>query len=229
MVKILEQSFLLRKLYFEKSEVAKVLLLSCAFSVSILLARVVYTKESMFLFLGWNLFLAYLPYALSTWMEKRPALIRKPSIFFSAILVWLLVLPNSFYIITDLFHLKIAEDMPLWFDLALIFSFAWNALLMGVLSVRQVERMVTVRWRKVDVFFSTPIMFLVALGIYIGRYLRYNSWDVITNPFQLLQDLFNLVLHPVHYRFDWSMVVCYGLLLSLFYTTLKKLSTVFTK
>ena len=219
----------MRKLYFEKSEITQVLLLSCAFSLAVLFARVVYTRESMFLFLAWNLFLAYLPYALSTWMEKQPPLIRQQSTFFSVFIVWLLILPNSFYIITDLFHLRRAEDMPLWFDLALIFSFAWNALLMGVLSVRQVERMVIVRWRKASVCFSTPIMFLVALGIYIGRYLRYNSWDVITNPFQLLQDLINLALHPVHHRFDWSMVICYGVLLSLFYTTLKRLSAVLTK
>lgn len=229
MIKILEQSFLLRKLYFEKSEVNKVLLLSCSFSLAILFARIVYTGEILFLFLAWNLFLAYLPYALSAWLEKSLSLLRKGSLFFSVFLVWLLLLPNSFYIITDLFHLRIAENMPLWFDLALILSFAWNALLMGVLSVRQVERLVTLRWNKAAVFFSTPIMFLVALGIYIGRYLRFNSWDVITNPFQLLQDLINLALHPVHYRFDWSMVICYGLLLSLFYSTLKKLSAVLTK
>lgn len=229
MFKILEQNILLRKLYFDKTELVQTLLLSCAFSGGILLARVVYTGEGMFLFLAWNLFLAYLPFALSSWMEKWPQLLARPLFFYIFLTVWLLMVPNSFYIITDLFHLRIAERMPLWFDLALIFSFAWNALLMGALSVRQVERLVEQRWKGHRVFFSTPVMFLIALGIYIGRYLRYNSWDVLTNPFQLLQDLRELAFHPIENRFDWSMVVCYGLLLTLFYRTLKKLSAVLAK
>lgn len=229
MFKILEQNLLLRRLYFDKTELTQTLLLSCGFSGAILAARVLYTGEGLFLFLTWNLFLAYLPFALSSWMEKRPEALRQPVFFYTAFAVWLLMVPNSFYIITDLFHLRIAERMPLWFDLALIFSFAWNALLMGTLSVRQVERLVEERWKKSRTLFSMPVMFLIALGIYIGRYLRYNSWDVLTNPFQLLQDLLDLALHPVQNRFDWSMVVCYGLLLTLFYATLKRLSAVLAK
>jgi uncharacterized membrane protein len=229
MFKNLEQNIFLRKLYFNQSEVSRSLMLSCAFSLSILAARIMYTGEAMFLFLAWNLFLAYLPYSLSTWMEKRPFLANRPLFFWSALAAWLLIVPNSFYIITDLFHLRKAESMPLWFDLALIFSFTWNALLMGMLSVRQMERLVEEKWKGATVFFSTPVMFLIALGIYIGRYLRYNSWDVLTNPFQLLQDLLDLVLHPVHYRFDWSMVLCYGLLLTFAYITLKRLSSVLAK
>jgi uncharacterized membrane protein len=54
--------------------------------------------------------------------------------------------------------------------------------------------------------------------------LRFNSWDVITNPLQLIQDIIYLFIHPLRNRFDWSMIVCYTLLLTLIYYTMKKLS-----
>jgi uncharacterized membrane protein len=54
--------------------------------------------------------------------------------------------------------------------------------------------------------------------------LRFNSWDVITNPLQLIQDIIYLFIHPLRNRFDWSMIVCYTLLLALIYYTMKKLS-----
>ena len=67
-------------------------------------------------------------------------------------------------------------------------------------------------------------MFLNALGIYVGRYLRFNSWDVIANPLQLASDIVHLFLHPIHNRFDWSMIICYTMLMTVIYLTIKKLA-----
>jgi uncharacterized membrane protein len=63
-----------------------------------------------------------------------------------------------------------------------------------------------------------------SFGIYIGRYLRYNSWDVIANPFQLTEDIWYLLLHPVRNRFDWSMILCYAVFMTLIYTAIKRMS-----
>ncbi|MFN2440379.1 MAG: DUF1361 domain-containing protein, partial [Chitinophagaceae bacterium] len=59
--------------------------------------------------------------------------------------------------------------------------------------------------------------------IYIGRYLRFNSWDVITNPFQLAHDIIYLIIHPLCNRFDWGMIVCFTIFFSIVYLTQKKL------
>jgi uncharacterized membrane protein len=67
-------------------------------------------------------------------------------------------------------------------------------------------------------------MLLNALGIYIGRYLRFNSWDVISSPFQLLADILHLLLHPIYYKNAWAMVLCFSFFLSILYMTLRKLS-----
>jgi len=224
MIKLLESNIYLRKIYFQKNELDRAIILSCLFSLLMITARIIYTGEMMFIFLVWNLFLAYLPYALPGFLKYWPQWIENKLRFSAAFLCWLMVLPNSFYILTDLFHLGINNAMPLWFDLALIFSFAWNGLLMGVLSIWEMEKMVKLHWKiSNEWFFILPIMFLNALGIYIGRYLRFNSWDVIANPFQLAHDIIYLVIHPLRNRFDWSMIICFTFFLSIIYLTLKKL------
>jgi uncharacterized membrane protein len=214
----------LKKIYFQRSEMEKALMLSSVFSIFLAFARVVYTGQLMFLSLIWNLFLAFIPYALTRLLMQRPGWVKNKWKFGAAGFVWLLFIPNSFYIITDLFHLEERAVVPLWFDLALIFSFAWNGLLMGILSVRQMEKLWQSKWKQNEILFIYPIMLLNAFGIYIGRYLRYNSWDVVSNPFGLSEDIVYLLIHPIRNRFDWSMIICFSIFMTLIYLTIKKLS-----
>ncbi|MBS1934902.1 MAG: DUF1361 domain-containing protein, partial [Bacteroidetes bacterium] len=149
-------------------------------------------------------------------------------IFSIIFFAWLAFIPNSFYIITDLFHLGDHYNdrkMPQWFDLAMILSFAWNGLLLGVLSVRQMEKVFTTRIFKMhELLFIYPLMWMNAFGVYIGRYLRYNSWELLTNPLQLIKDIVVILLHPIENRNALNMVFCYSIMMTLFYLTLKKIS-----
>jgi uncharacterized membrane protein len=222
---ILKRNQFLSRHFFSKDETDKTVLLSCVFSSAMLLFRIFYTGEWLFLFLLWNLCLAYLPYLISSCLQKHPGWIEEDRKFVMVFTGWLLLLPNSFYILTDLFHLRRGVLVPQWFDLAMIFSFAWNGLLLGVLSLRQMEKIVLVKWHlKNRWFFLAPVIFLCALGIYIGRYLRYNSWDVLTNPFGLIADIYLLLRHPVDNRFDWGMITCFSVLLCLFYNSIRHIS-----
>jgi uncharacterized membrane protein len=211
--------------YLLRTEIHRLLLTSVAFGFFLLLARTVYTGGLTFMFLVWNLFLAFVPYFLSYSLTLRPAWMESSWKFTTVFTTWLLFVPNSFYMLTDLFHLYDSFSVPRWYDLLLILSFAWNALLMGILSVRHIEKIMEARWLyRFDWLFVYPIMLLNALGIYIGRYLRFNSWDVISNPFQLIADMMHIVLHPVYYRNAWAMILCFSFFLSILYITLKKLS-----
>jgi len=215
------------RIYTSRNERTQILILSTFFSLGLQALRVVITGHLMFSFLVWNLFLALIPYVLSskmeTWIKAKN---KTKALLFS--IIWLLFVPNSFYIITDLFHLDMNKVVPLWFDLALLLSFAWNGLLFGIVSVRQMEKVFEVYFnKKFDLFFILPVMFLNGLGVYVGRYLRFNSWDVVTNPLQLISDIVDLFIHPIQNRMDWSMIVCYTLLLTLIYVTVKKLSKAF--
>jgi uncharacterized membrane protein len=216
------------RLYFLKSEINRLLMISIGFGFCLLLARIVYTGETTFTFLVWNLFLAFVPYFLSYTLTQYPSLIENKCKFAGIFTVWILFVPNSFYILTDLFHLYDWKGAPLWFDLILITTFAWNALLMGILSVRHMEKIIQAMWLyRFDWLFILPVMWLNALGVYIGRFMRFNSWDIITNPFQLAWDIIQLHIYPLEHKGAWGMVVCFSFFLTIIYLTIKKLSKSF--
>lgn len=224
------------------TEMDRLLFLSMLFSCLLIVARVVHTEHRHFIFLVWNLFLAYIPYFISTQLtrletlggESRPVTsgAGRGLGWWMLALLWLLFIPNSFYIITDLYHLgDLYNDrtMPQWFDLAMILSFVWNGLLLGVLSVRQMERIFLPRLTLLsELLFLYPVMWLNALGIYIGRYLRYNSWDIVTDPFRLLRDIATLVIHPLRHQNVWDMVLCFSILMTLIYLLMKRISKALT-
>jgi uncharacterized membrane protein len=223
-----------RRWFFLRSETDGVLTLSMLFSCLLVAARIYHTGKLTFVFMPWNLFLAYVPYFISTSLTRvSPA--GSPTrlgtradhlLRITGLIAWLLFIPNSFYILTDLYHLADNHRnirVPEWFDLILILSFAWNGLLLGIYSTRQVEKLLAPnasflgRW-----VFLYPIMWLNALGVFIGRYLRYNSWDIFTNPLDLLRDIITLIAHPLRHHDAWSMIFCYSILLTLIYSLFTK-------
>jgi uncharacterized membrane protein len=225
MTKLLSFPRYLLRLYSLKSELEQLMTTSVFFCTLILAIRIIYTGAITFVFLEWNLFLAFVPYLISHWLMNKPAVLEKKWKFAVGFFIWLVFIPNAFYILTDLFHLQENNDTPRWFDLLLILSFAWNGLLAGILSVRQMEKMVQVLYgNRHEFIFLYPVMLLNALGIYIGRYLRYNSWDIITNPFHLMMDMFNLVAHPVLYKYGWAMILFYSVFIMILYMTIKRIS-----
>jgi uncharacterized membrane protein len=223
---------------FLRGELDRLLICSMLFSCLLAVYRVIHTGRSNFLFLVWNLFLAFIPYALSGWMSAfRRETGWIPRILIAA--VWLLFIPNTFYILTDLYHLGDGYNdhgVPQWFDLIMILSFAWNGLLLGILSIRQMEKLV-LPWMIVHGWamrrrggkgnawlFVYPIMWLNALGVYTGRYLRFNSWEIISNPFRLLGDITGMIIHPLRNHYAWDMIFCFSILMTLMYLMMKRMS-----
>jgi uncharacterized membrane protein len=150
----------------------------------------------------WNLFLAWIPLFLALIVDKLRSDTKINKIIISLLtFLWFLFLPNSFYIITDLFHLhKLAKGVPLWFDLILIISFAWNGLMLGYYSLKLIHENMKkklggiISWTVIAI-----IILLSSFGIYIGRYQRWNSWDVFANPYDLLLDIGQRVVNPFKY------------------------------
>lgn len=214
--------------YRLKTEIQRLLLTSVLFALFLLSARTVYTGQLTFAFLVWNLFLAFVPYFLSYTLTLRPAWIPNKWKFTAMATAWLLFIPNSFYMLTDLFHLYDGHNVPRWYDLLLIFCFAWNAMLMGILSVRHMEKIILAKWVYTPGWlFVYPVMLLNAIGIYIGRFMRYNTWDIVSNPFNLLAESIDIMLHPFQYKNAWAMVAIFSFFLGMIYMTLKKLSKSF--
>ena len=207
------------------SEMDRILALSMAFSIALVMARIAYTGKLTFIWMIWNLFLAWVPYRISSWLQRHPSVQTSKWKFAAVSLVWLLFIPNAFYILTDLFHLGVFHNVPNWFDLTLIISFAWNGLLLGILSVRQMEKIMQPHLRGMhELLFIYPIMWLNALGVYMGRYPRFNSWDIVTNPFGIAAYMFRLFYHPIQWKYAWGMVACFSVFMTLVYLTIKRLS-----
>jgi uncharacterized membrane protein len=206
------------------------LMISCGFSCLLLCARVFITGDLTYLFLVWNLFLAFIPFAISEWvltLERFAQRIRKLAI---VLFVWLLFIPNSFYILTDLFHLDKFDSAPKWFDLLLIFSFAWNGIVLGIVSIRRTEVIIeSISGRRFSLFIIFIVMWLNAFGIYIGRYLRFNSWDIIAQPFSLFKEMFEVLFHPLRNKLEWGMIAVYAVFMTVLYITIKKLAENFHK
>lgn len=202
------QTLLLALRREKKLSLAGILLLSMAFSVSLLGFRIYYAQHYGYLFLIWNLFLAAIPYAISTTLCIFPSWQNRWGLFAPLVFLWLLFFPNAPYLITDLFHLAPKYNIPLWYDLLLIMSFVWNGMILAYLSLYDIERMIRKKLGA-DWAWTTVLgaLGLSAFGIYLGRYLRWNSWDLFTQPGALLTDILDRIADPFHHLQTWGMTL----------------------
>jgi len=156
----------------------------------------------------------------------KPKILNHKIIILAIFLAWVLFFPNAPYILTDLFHLRIESSMPLWFDLLLILSFAWTGLLFGFLSLWDIEKVLEKTMNRFLItLMSVGLLFLGSFGVYLGRYLRWNSWDVIREPFGLLHDIGGRVISPFEYRGTWGMTIFMGIFLNIMYWSFRLIKT----
>jgi uncharacterized membrane protein len=166
--------------------------------------------ETRFLFLLWNLYLAWLPYVVSTIAVAasglRLAAALRALLLAAFGIVWLLLFPNAPYLTTDFIHLVANKQQYLihgeisylaWFDLILFFLFSWCGLFLGYLSTFQFHRMVAASFGEASGWvFIIAVSLLGGYGVFLGRVVRLNSWDVLFSPFRLLDG----VLGSLHAR-----------------------------
>lgn len=156
------------------------------FCFLLLLIRVKVTQSVFFFFLIWNLFLAFIPYLISFFLFTSVNFQERRFLRIGTLLVWLLFLPNSFYLLTDFVHINKFQDVPYWFDLILVSSFSITGIVLGLFSIRTVEKIIQLHYSKVQSkIMLFCILYLTAFGIYLGRFLRFNSWDLLVNPIDL--------------------------------------------
>ena len=197
----------------------QMLMLLAAFCISLLVVRAVLTQSLFFFFLIWNLFLAYLPLAITTMLTNKVEWIEKKLYFYPLFICWLLVLPNAPYIITDFVHLQRELDVPVWFDVLLLISFTVTGLLFGLASMRHMFYILAARYgQRLSKVLIMVICMLSAYGIYLGRYLRYNSWDVLNRPLSLANAIIQSLTDPSYYKASLGITVGFGTLLYLLFS-----------
>ncbi|MFS4432073.1 DUF1361 domain-containing protein [Chryseobacterium sp. S90] len=200
------------------------LILMTVFCFSLSAFRYYISDTKVFLFLNWNLFLAWIPLLLSSFILAFNIKSKISLIFI--IIVWILFFPNSPYILTDLFHLRARNSVPIWYDLIVILSYAWTGLICGFISLNDIEKSLSEYGKRnsinaVIIFF----LFMSSFGVYLGRFLRWNSWDVLNNPFGLFSDIVVRFIYPLEYTKTWGVTVLMGIMLNFMYFTFKWVET----
>lgn len=196
-----------------------------AFGTFLLIVRIIYSREFTFAFLVWNLFLAIIPYFFASmlWIKYRGQKLSWSAYVLFAL--WLLFFPNAPYIITDFIHLRPRGIVPLWYDLLLISSFAWDGMLVGLISLRIIHIFIK---EKGHTLIARIVVFVTlgmgSFGVYLGRYLRWNSWDVLIHPQDLFHDIIGRVVNPFQHPRTYTMTIILWVFLFLLYVILKNIN-----
>jgi len=167
--------------------------------VTLVAARIAYSDTRQYRGLVWNLFLAWIPFVLAylaymlSWRRWRIYVVIPIFAF-----LWLIFFPNAPYILTDLQHLgQEATNVPLWYDVILLVWFSWTGVLLGVVSLNLMQEIVKREFgRWLGWIFVFVVAGLSSAGVYIGRFIRLNSWDILQNPAGTADDIWGWLQDP---------------------------------
>ena len=192
---------------------------ACLICIALVVARIAYSDTSRHRGLIWNLFLAWIPFMLAyfahavSWRRTTLYLII-PVIAF----LWLIFFPNAPYIVTDFLHLEDRPQVPMWYDILMLATFAWTGCFLAIASLRTMQLIVKsyVGWFASWLFAGVALS-LCGLGIYLGRFSRWNTWDLFSSPKAILRELATNVINPFSnlqftgftILFTAFLVVCY--------------------
>src|SRR3989338_604432 len=167
---ILQNNFSKKVSSFPFSKPVLLLGLLGAFGTLLLIVRIIYSREFTFAFLLWNLFLAIIPYLIASALLMRYRGQKLTKGAYALFALWLLFFPNAPYIITDFIHLRPRGIVPLWYDLLLISSFAWDGVIVGLISLRIIH--IFIKERGHELLARCVVVAALGMGsfgIYIGR------------------------------------------------------------
>lgn len=211
------------KLFNTNRKINSILLLFTIYCLTLLIVRVKLTHSVNHFFLVWNLFLAFIPYFFISYLKTKIFLQKSKIKTLLLLFLWLLFLPNSFYLLTDLIHLTQSSEHLFWFDLVVFSSYALIGFTIGIVSLLDFERILKNYTSSLITQLVIPIIcFLSGVGIYLGRVLRYNSWDILSNPIKLFQDILTSLLSAHSLLFSFY----FGAYIYLFYCLKKIYSTI---
>lgn len=186
--------------------------------LSVMSMAMVVVRHSYWIFkmLSWNLFLAWIPLVVVLFLREGLESRQLPKwTFWPGLAFWLLFLPNSPYIITDLFHVRDVSEETVWFDTMMIFMCALTGLLTGLYSQLLVHRMLHQRMGHVRTWaVMIGCLVLTSFGIYLGRFIRLNSWNLFTDPLALAQIIGRSLVTP----FALKLTLSYTFALVTLYT-----------
>lgn len=211
----------------KQSSVNFAIAINISFTILLIIIRAFISSQFIYFFYVWNLCLAIIPLIISNKLLQQKTMKAKACLL---LFVWLLFFPNAPYIVTDLFHFTQREGIPFWYDLVIVTTAAWNGLMLGFISLSHVEKFLSRNFKEIIVkiiLFASLI--LCGFGVYLGRFLRFNSWDIFNNVGELSEEIFSRLIHPFNHTTTWGFSILFATMMGLFYYGLKSIRTSFTK
>ncbi|MCE5033807.1 DUF1361 domain-containing protein [Staphylococcus cohnii] len=173
-------------------------------------------------FMTLNLFLAYVPFELCLLLNLfKPKYKYEWPLFIVFVLIFLCMVPNTLYMVTDLIHLNqftfnfyLGLIIVEWVYFTFLVAGVLLALYLLILMFVEMENFTTHRWLNRTIILI--MMFLNGLGIYIGRFLRLHSVYIINEPLRIYREVVN------HLDFDAFLFVILLVLLQILIYTFAK-------
>ena len=168
-----------------------------ALVVAMVAVRVSYSGNSYYEALVWNLLLAWIPFALAVYVYDGRRRGERGPLLWAASALWLLFFPNAPYIVTDFKWLRDWTGAPIWYDVVLVAAAAWCGLMLGFISLYLMQAVVRRSIGAVKAWlFVLGVLAVSSFGIYLGRFQRWNSWDVFTRPGVLAHNVWPHLARP---------------------------------
>lgn len=191
--------------------------LACLISVLLLTGRILVSGSLRYIFLVWNLVLATIPLLLAWWLYdrlKNESWFAWPQIVLS--FLFICFLPNTFYLITDFVHLQQTTEASLYFDVVMLSSFVFNGVILGFVSIYLVHKQLLKRLNeRKSMAVVSVIFFMASFAAYLGRFTRFNSWDIILRPAGLLFDVSDRFVNPTQHADTYlATITLFSVLLS---------------
>ena len=169
----------------------------------------------------WNLFLAWAPYTMSLlaalldrWFKRHWWILLTPAG------LWLIFFPNAPYPVTDFLHLRDYPRGPIWYDIGMLATFAWTGCFLAIASLRTMQNLVEkyLGWFTSWIFTGTALA-LGGLGIFLGRFSRWNSWDLVLQPKAIIIEVTSRIIDPLNNLHFFGFTIMYTAFLLVCYLT----------
>jgi uncharacterized membrane protein len=183
-------------------------------------------SNGLIIFLSWNMMLAMIVYVLSVLI----VILHKKKIhkiwIILAIFLYIIFFPNSFYIITDFIHFENYNFFSMYpnvyeldiYDWYVFFDIVVGALIalkLGILSIAHIKAILSEKLNDYEYMILTALFVLSSIGIYLGRFIRLNSWNIFD-----LSYIFNGIFE--HLRFFMMFVLLFTIIHMISYILFKE-------
>ena len=213
---------LIRKIKIPK-QIGSLLILAIILNI----LRIFLFSSNTFVYMFWNIFLAFIPFFISSLLilyTNKDDLV-KP-FFIVGFIFWFLFLPNAPYVVTDFIHLGRSHAVPVMYDIFVLFTSASVSLLMGLYSLRQMERIFLLKFSpKITNMIIFIVILFASFGIYLGRFLRFNSWDIFTSHDSLISSIGKIFTQSNNYENVYTYTLLFFVFIYISYISYKNSNT----